>query len=251
MSVLYGIQIGYTNWKNPDELLIIGYHNIAPDKDKEAYFKHSMWTASLSSFKAQMKLLHDLGYHSVTLDDVYAWRMGKKKLDPKSFAITFDDGFLSSKKLVEPILKSYGFQGSVFVIGSLIDNHHGPYDPSKRQHTSRKDMEDQETLHFYAHTYGLHHKTSKGAMLDTVSKKTMIRDCEKEKKVVSMRYYAYPYGAYNDTIQDVLKQQGTLLAFSFNENRKVRKNDDPYALPRFCVNGYTTLDVFRAMLMSR
>ena len=68
-----------------------------------------------------MKLLKEEGYHSVTLEDVYAWKQGEKELTEKSIAITFDDGFYSTTKFALPVLKRYGFTGSVFVIGSAID----------------------------------------------------------------------------------------------------------------------------------
>lgn len=74
-----------------------------------------------------MKLLKEEGYHSVTLEDVYAWKQGEKELTEKSIAITFDDGFYSTTKFALPVLKRYGFTGSVFVIGSAIDEHHGLY----------------------------------------------------------------------------------------------------------------------------
>lgn len=234
-----------------DSIPIIGYHHIVPDEDKQAFFPTNMWVVSLSEFEQQMKLLKEEGYHSVTLDDVYEWKLGKKELDEKSIAITFDDGFYSTTKFAQPVLKRYGFTGAVFVIGSAINEHHGPYDPKIRQHASHADMKDEQVLQYYSHSYDLHHKDNNGFRINQLSDELLRRDIEQAEERNSIRYYAYPYGKYNTRIQAILKERGTRLAFGYNENRKAKRSDDTYALPRFNVNAYTRLDVFRAMLESR
>ena len=93
LLLAYGLQVVYVKSLPSEQITILGYHHIVEDKDKEAYFKGNMWVNSLSSFEAQMKLLKEKGYHSVSLQDVYEWRMGRKELDEKSVVITFDDGF--------------------------------------------------------------------------------------------------------------------------------------------------------------
>ena len=245
--IAYGLQIVYHQMTRVDEVPIIGYHHIVEDQDKEAYYKNNMWVNTLSSFEAQMKLLHDEGYHSVTMEELYQWRMGEKELDPKSIVITFDDGFYSSIYYAQPILEKYGFTGTVFVIGSQIDNNRTGYIPQKRQHASLQDMEDVKNMEFYSHSYDLHHKKD-GFKVDLLNKEELMADTQKEKDLVSIDYYAYPYGKYNDNIQQVLQESGTKLAFGFNENRKAKITDDPYALPRFNVNAYTKLDVFLQMI---
>ena len=93
LLVLYAGNAVVNAFETEESIPIIGYHHIVPDADKKAYFATNMWVVSLSDFEQQMKLLQEKGYHSVTLDDVYAWKKGKKKLDAKSVVITFDDGF--------------------------------------------------------------------------------------------------------------------------------------------------------------
>lgn len=251
LLLLYGGNAIANAFDSEERIPILGYHHIVPDEDKEAYFPHNMWVMSLSQFEEQMKLLYEEGYHSVSLDDVYAWKQGKKELDEKSVVITFDDGFYSSTKFAQPVLEAYGFCGSVFVIGSAIDDDHGPYDPSKRQHASSADMEDEHVLRYYSHSYDLHHKDANGFRIDQLSDAELLADTKQAKQVSSIDYYAYPFGKYNTRIQAILQQQHTHLAFGYNENRKARRGDDPYALPRFNVNAYTRLDVFAAMLHSR
>ena len=116
-----------------------------------------------------MKLLKEEGYHSVTLEDVYAWKQGEKELTEKSIAITFDDGFYSTTKFALPVLKRYGFTGSVFVIGSAIDEHHGLYHPEIRQHASDEDMQDERVLQYYSHSYDHHHKDGDGFRINQLN----------------------------------------------------------------------------------
>lgn len=251
LCVLYVGNIIYTNAYTKPSIPILGFHHIVPDEDKKAYYANNMWVASLSSFEEQMRLLHELGYQTLTLEEFQEWKEGKREVSKKSVVLTFDDGFYSTTKFAQPILKKYGFRGSVFVIGSAIDNAHGPYKPDKRQHASQKDMEDQRVLQYYSHSYNLHHKGKQGFKVNTQTYQQLQKDTEKAKQCTSIAYYAYPYGKYNSRIQEVLRKEGVRLAFGFNENRKATRGDDPYGIPRFCVNAYTKLDVFRAMLESR
>lgn len=253
LSLLYIGNVIYVKTAvKESRLAILGYHHIVSDEDKEKYYKYNMWVGSVSSFQAQMKLLHDEGYKSVTLDEVYAWKKGKLELPKKAVAITIDDGFYSAIKYIAPILKTYGFTAASFVIGSAIPKQHEPYRADIRQHASLADMKDQSILHFYAHSYDLHKKGKANGefAVNEKTKEELIKDTQKEKPLVSIAYYAYPYGKYNPLIQDVLKEAGTKLAFGFNENRKATRKDSDYGLPRFCVNAYTKLDVFKAMLES-
>ena len=136
------------------------------------------------------------------------------------------------------------------MIGSLISDKEIVYNPRLRQHASLEDMKDQSILQYYSHSYDLHHKKNGTFKVNTQTKKQLIKDIEKEKELVSIKYYAYPYGKYNENIQNVLRTYDVALAFSYNENKKASRNDDPYALPRFNINAYTTIDVFQSMLES-
>lgn len=231
--------------KDNTRLAILGFHHIAPDHEAETHFKGNMWVTKLSTFEEEMKYLYDHGYQSLTLDEVYAWKKEGKKIPEKSVVLTFDDGFLSTIHYAEPILKRYGFHGTVFAIASDIKEH-GPYDHTKRQHASLADIKA-SSLDFYSHTYDLHHK-DKGFAIDQKSEKELIKDITQSNALVDGTYLAYPYGHSNPLAKKVLKKNGVKLAFGFNENRKAVISDDDYALPRFCVNRYTKLDVFAAML---
>lgn len=245
ICALYSILLVVSKSRSQDQLTVIGFHHIAPDEIAEKRFPHNMWVTKLSTFEEEMKYLYEHGYHTLSLQEVYDWKHGNKQIDEKSVVLTFDDGFLSSIHYAEPILQKYGFQGSVFAIASEI-REHGPYDDQVRQHASLEDIK-QSSLAFYSHTYDLHHKAG-GFAVDQKSKEEIEADIKKNNQLVSSEFLAYPYGRYNDKIISVLKENKTKLAFGFNENRKAKLSDSDYRLPRFCVNRYTSLAAFQAML---
>lgn len=248
--IVYSLQVGYSYWHQKPSIAILGYHHILPDADKEAYFPDSMWVNTLSSFEEQMKYLYEEGYQTLSLDAFYDWYQGSKPRTGKYVVITFDDGFLSSITYADPVLKRYGFTGSVFVIGSQISDQPQTFDPTRRQHASLEDMKQATNMMFYSHTYDLHKKKPdfKVNMLDEQDLK---EDIEKARRDVSIDYVAYPYGKYNDRIQDVLHQMGTKMAFGYNENKKATQDDAQYAVPRFNINAYTRMDVFAQMMNAR
>lgn len=247
IMIAYLLQVSYVKMHPRPSIAVLGYHHIIPDDDKAQFYPHSMWVNTLSSFKDQMQYLYDHGYQALDLDTFYDWQQGKRELDGKYVVITFDDGFLSNNLFAEPVLQNYGFTGSVFVIGSQIADQSETYNPSIRQHASMDDMKQDTILSFYAHSYDLHKKEPK-AMVQMLDKAQLREDTELMAALLPITYYAYPYGQYNGNIQEVLKESGVRMAFSYNENRKATRDDDLYAIPRFNVNAYTRLDVFIQMM---
>lgn len=76
---------------------------------------------NVDSFIQQLQWLQQAGYSSVPLSTL---RTGKppQGVDPnKCFAITFDGGFLSQLKLAYPVLESFGFKATVFVVTHWLD----------------------------------------------------------------------------------------------------------------------------------
>lgn len=251
--LLYQLQVVFhalnTKTDSYDQIAILGFHNVVNDDEKEEYYKTNMWVDSLSAFEEKMKYLYEQGYHTITLNELYEWKKGNLEIEEKSVVLTFDDGYYASSFLIPPILKKYGFTASTFVVGSALEKEH-IWDASSLQYVNANDMMDQSVMKYYSHTYAMHGKTDGSFTLDVVSKQQMQEDIDKQRQIVDVSYFAYPYGHYNDTIIEVLKQNNVLLAFGYNENRKADREGDFYTIPRFAITAYTNMEVFKAMLES-
>lgn len=68
-------------------------------------------------FAADMQMLRDAGYHTVTPEQITAWRAGVLDLPPNALLLTFDDGRTDTVLNAAPILRRVGMRATVFAIG--------------------------------------------------------------------------------------------------------------------------------------
>lgn len=248
----YGIQIvAHTITKVPeaDTIAILGFHNVVSDEEKDLYYAGNVWVDDVSSFSEKMDYLYEQGYETWTLDELYAWKQGKKEKEGNVIVLTFDDGYYASSHLIAPILERYGFQATTFVVGSFLAGPH-VWDASYIQYMNAQDMEDQSIMSYYSHTYALHDKQDGTFLVDMKTKEELQKDLDLQKTVTSVDYLAYPYGHYNEKMIDVLQENGVKLAFGYNENIKASRMDNAYTLPRFAITSNTSMASFQAMLDS-
>jgi peptidoglycan/xylan/chitin deacetylase (PgdA/CDA1 family) len=68
-------------------------------------------------FAADMQMLRDAGYHTVTPEQITAWREGVLDLPHDALLLTFDDGRTDTVLNAAPILRRVGMRATVFAIG--------------------------------------------------------------------------------------------------------------------------------------
>jgi len=83
------------------------------------------WTMNQDVFEAEMKYIHDNGYHVVPLSDVLRFVKHEITLPPGSVAITIDDGYKSAIDYAAPILKKYGYPWTFFIYPDFITVNEG------------------------------------------------------------------------------------------------------------------------------
>lgn len=225
------IQFDHTVRK--DGIPILGYHSIVTDENYENYFKKDTYTLSESTFRKQMDYLKENDYRALTLEEVNDYYEGTLSFDEKVVALTFDDGKENFNTVVKPIMEEYDFHATCFVIGksTLSKKKQSPY---KHQSLDKDELINNQYVHYYSHTYNLHYKNNKKEAAITFLPLNKIQeDFALNKSIVNDKYLAYPYGIYDNRTLEFLEHSSTKLAFSYNNNRNMTRNDERYALPRY------------------
>ena len=92
---------------------VLVYHNLsAQDKGR--------LSLAARTFEAQIRQLHDDGFHAISLAEFVAFTAGRRQLPRKSVLLTFDDGYKSFVQYARPTLKDYGFGATLFVYSDFI-----------------------------------------------------------------------------------------------------------------------------------
>lgn len=98
---------------------ILTYHYIRVDtKPGDALGRQLSVTPSM--FADQMRLLHDVGAHTITLGDVLAALTEHRALPPRPVVLTFDDGHNDFATRAVPVLQQYGFVATSFVVPDFL-----------------------------------------------------------------------------------------------------------------------------------
>jgi peptidoglycan/xylan/chitin deacetylase (PgdA/CDA1 family) len=72
-------------------------------------------------FEAQLRLISDNGFTTITLRDLYEYLAIGKPLPDKPIILTFDDGYLDNYTNAFPLLQKYGMTGTFFVLTGPAD----------------------------------------------------------------------------------------------------------------------------------
>jgi len=187
---------------------VLTYHSIA---DEFINGEYAQMTTPKDLFEYQMRFLHENNYRSISCEDMVMSLISKKEIQPKSIAITFDDGFKDNLTNALPVLKKYGFKATIFLTTGFVGKN--------KDYLSWKDVD--ELLDSGLICFGLHtcmHKKLSGlsdAELDDelgLSKRILE---EKTKRPVNI--FAYPFGSYGSFCEKtvrVLKEKGYKAAFT-------------------------------------
>jgi peptidoglycan/xylan/chitin deacetylase (PgdA/CDA1 family) len=182
----------------------------------------------IAAFKAQIKMLADSGYHTISPDQLYAYMTTGAKLPSKPIMLTFDDTDLDQFTIARPELDKYGYKAMYFVMTVSLG----------RPHYMTKDMVKQlsdEGNIIGSHTWDHHNvKKYQGKDWETqIDKPTKTLEEITGKKI---NYFAYPFGLWNPQAFPELKKRGFVAAFSLAEKRD--QNDPLFTIRRIIASGY-------------
>ena len=212
------------------DIAVLNYHYTIDKNSEEGIECKQSICMSDTQVDEEIKYLKDNNFYPVTMEDLYLFLTGKIQLPEKSVAITIDDGWYLARMI--GILEKYEMQGTLYLIGSLA---------SPTDYTSN-------FLEIHSHTWDMHTpgvcKGSHGGGLLCLDDQTILDDLKKSRESLNnTEILCYPFYEYNARTIELVKQAGFKMALA-GGYRKAKVGDNIYAVPRFELGNYTTIDEF-------
>lgn len=230
---------------------VLMYHHILPEA-KLGFFKHKSTTVTHEQFIKEMAYLKSQNYETITLDDFYRYLNKQITLPANAVVITFDDGLLSTREYAYPILKKYNFKASQFLITARNDiaNSKQVFSPNVLQALSWKDIENMsDVFSFEGHTHDLHNLMGKISNVLTVSTTQLTADLQRNYASLAkgQRAFAYPFGQFNATTVQTVKNAGFQMAFTTQEGYN-SPFENPYEIKRVSSDQSVSLEQYKRLV---
>ncbi|ERI08707.1 polysaccharide deacetylase [Aneurinibacillus aneurinilyticus ATCC 12856] len=226
---------------------VLVYHHILKENENRK-FKENKEVITPELFAHQMKILHDNGYTTITLQELEQFINKKISLPPKSVMITFDDGYLSNFKYAYPVLKKYHYKAVIFPITSSMKSRPETFNPDKLNYISWNELVPHSDVFEYAgHTDRLHRTIGTMSFLLVKRSEDILIDLELSRILLNTRYFAYPFGQYNKSTIRLVKEAGYRMAFTIHPG-KVYPGTPAFEIPRYSVFSTTTIRQFKNMV---
>ena len=189
---------------------ILCYHQIRDWRPTDSKTSRD-YIIPVDAFKAQMKMLADSGYHTISPDQLYNYLTNGAALPNKPIMLTFDDTDLPQYTIAKPEMEKYGFKGLFFIMTVSLNR---PHYMSKEQVKALSDAGH----YIGSHTWDHHNvKLYKGNdWVIQIEKPTKTLEAITGKPI---RYFAYPFGLWSHDIIDPLKKRGFIAAFQLSTKR--------------------------------
>ena len=208
---------------------VLMYHMIGDVPDNDAVLLES-------HFREQMKFLKDNDFHPISLDELYAYMAEGKPVPVRPVVLTFDDGYPDTYSIVMPVLKEYGFKGTVFI---------PTYDADQGTRLTWQQIKEIKAAGIDIASHSYHHER-----VNEMAGQTLASEVAKSQEELSQQlgitnaYFCYPYGGYSKEAGDVLQKAGIKLAFTMNPGW-AKQGDNPYAVKRIWIGNAVDIDNFK------
>lgn len=222
---------------------ILVYHKIDPR------LEWGITRISPTYFKRQIELLARSGYQTISFHELFQKDFSNP--DRKKIILTFDDAYQSIYQFAFPILKTYHFTASLFVISDFVGCHN-QWDIHlgwrKFKHLDWKEINVLVQAGWEIGSHSSTHpdlrKCSDERLLDELlNSRVKIKKQTGQDPLV----FSYPFGRYDKRIIRFVKEndyKGACTMHYYHRDSEI----DPYQLPRHGIYLWDTLADFRAKL---
>lgn len=223
----------------PEKLFvpILMYHHIRINPQSH----NALWASlhvNSSQLNQQLSILLAQGYHTITLDQLYAALQGNIELPSKPIVLTFDDGYKSFYENAFPLLQYYHMHATEFIITNyMLQGYEAYLTPQQILEMDKSGLI----------TFGAHTKDHPD--LTKLAKKTVFNEIKGSKNDLEfllkkpIHWFAYPYGAYNESVIQTVRSAGFEGALSTIIGSSQTINTI-FLMPRIMVDGRWDVQTF-------
>lgn len=229
---------------NAHAVVVLQYHHVSDTTPAST-------SISVEMFRVHMNYLTNNQYKVLPLSEVIEQLKQGKTFEPKTLAITFDDGYLNVLTNADPILKQHGFVYSIFISPTEISKKRGNM-LNWLQITNLAANGVEIANHSSEHLH-LNRRLPDETLEQWQLRIT--KDIEQaQSQIVSHtlqdhKLLAYPYGEYNTELQALITKLGYVGIGQ--HSGALSPTSDFSALPRFPASGrYSDIDTLAIKLKS-
>lgn len=220
------------------EVPILCYHHIRESRPGQSETIKN-YSVSPSQFAEQMKALKDSGYQTILPEQLYNYLVYNETLPAKPVMLTFDDTDEEQFSIGKNEMDKYGFKAVYFIMTVSINR---PRYMSKEQLKQLADEGNNIESHTWNHQMVTKYK-------DTLDWETQLVKPTRQLETITgkqVKYFAYPFGLWNQSAIPELKNRGYKMAFQLSAKRD--STEPLYTVRRMLVPGqWTTAGMFKAM----
>jgi biofilm PGA synthesis lipoprotein PgaB len=132
---------------------VLTYHDVIANPGKDQY------GVSLKSFESQLEYLKKNNYHPISLKLFIRASQGRATLPRKPVMLTFDDGLISYKNNIVPLLEKYRYPSVLSIVTGWVDGAEQPdeYRGKLLTWAQLRQLQQSPLIEIVSHSHNLHH----------------------------------------------------------------------------------------------
>lgn len=192
--------------------------------------KHPSTNTSIAELKLQFEYLKNNHYKIVKLEEIVSKLESKQEIPSDWVAFTIDDAYKSFYTNGLPVFKSYRFPFTIFASTEVTQNKY----PDFMSWNELQEASKYGSIEFHSH---MHPRLTK--LTDDEIIKDTKQGIELFKKYLNKNptFYAYPFGEYDDRVQNILKLQFKFKAIFNQMPGAISKHSSQFDVFRFPLVG--------------
>lgn len=208
---------------------ILLYHRVGETKASGASMN-----VTVAKLKQDLQYLKENNYKVIPLSEMVAKIKAGQPIDDKTVAITVDDAYKSFYVNGVPVFKEFGYPYTLLVYVEGVTSRWPDYMTWDEVNDVVKKGND-IGLHSFAHK-NMAEMSLENAKIDTEHALAIY----KEKTTQTPKYYAYPFGSYNSSVEKEIAKIG-VLAILTTDSGAINQYTNLMQMPRAALNTQSNL----------